>query len=416
MAKRKAGVLRGLNHPWRRVHNVGGRGSVVAPTMSKVAAVIAVLAVTACGSVASRGPASSARSSPSATAAVGQSPESTIPPNSGQIAGNVGYPAGILPAETVYALATDNSRFFTVETAFGQSTYTMLGVAAGDYFVLAVAPASYYLPISAISAARGGGSVYRFPAGFTKSVQCGLSIGCDDHSLISIHVASGTTTSGVAPIDWYAPIGTFPIIPPSGAAPLRQGVPDVPTGSLAGFFPDSVVTFELELMAASATTSRYVASKTDCPVNIACVWTVGRHDGSSAAYYTLQAGSNETTQTCAIYIISTSTGWEFLSGSASGVVCSSNGEPFPSVGQSGQIQMALGEKGCVNVHSTPSLSAKVVACLPAGTAISVDDGPAYVPATPPLPQTDLPWALDYWWHIAGRGWVVHAYVLTRHYG
>jgi hypothetical protein len=379
------------------------------------AAILLLLPIAACGSVASRGPASPVRPSSSAPASSGQSPPATIPADSAQIAGHVAYPAGVLPAQTVYAIATDGSRFYTVETAFGQSTYTMLGVAAGDYFILAVAPASYYFPISAISSARVG-SAYHFPAGYTKAIQCGLSVGCDNHSLISIHVASGTTTSGIDPIDWYAPIGAFPIIPPSGSAPLRQGVPDVPTGSLAGFFPDSVVTAELELMAASATTSRYVASKTDCPVNIACVWTVGRHDGSSAAYYTVQAGSNGTIQTCAVYTIRTSTGWGFLSGSASAVVCSSNGEPFPSVGQSGQIQMALGETGCVNVHSAPSLSAKVVACLRTGTAISIDDGPAYVPATPPLPQSDLPWALDYWWHVAGRGWVVHAYVLTRHYG
>jgi hypothetical protein len=78
--------------------------------------------------------------------------------------------------------------------------------------------------------------------------------------------------------------------------------------------------------------------------------------------------------------------------------------------------MGLGETGCVNVHSAPRLSAKVVGCLPNGTAVTIDDGPAYAAASPPLPQIDLPWALDYWWHIVGRGWVVHAYVLTRHYG
>jgi hypothetical protein len=388
------------------------------------AAILLLLPVVACGSVANRGPASS----PSAPANSGQSPSSNVPADSGQIAGHLSYPAGfavgeagaptgVLPAQTVYAIATQGSRFFTVETAFDQSTYKMVGVAAGDYFVLTVAPASYYVSNVAISAARRGAAAYRFPAGYTKSVQCGLAAGCDDHSLISIHVSAGTTTSGIDPTDWYAPMGALPVIPPAGDAPgYRQDVPDVPIGSLAGYFPDSMVTFELPLMAAVATTSRYVAAKTDCPANIACAWTIGRHDGSSAAYYTVQAGSNGTTQTCAIYTISTSTSWGFLSGSASGVVCSSNGGPFPSVGQSGQIQMALGEKGCVNVHATPSLSAKVVTCLPAGTAISIDDGPAYVPATTPFPNTDLPWALDYWWHVAGQGWVVHAYVVARHYG
>src|SRR5262245_61145074 len=91
-----------------------------------VAALLVLVTISACGTVTSRGPASSAR-------------ESSPPANTGQIAGNVAYPAGVRPAQTVYAVATDGSRFFTVETVFGQPTYTMLGVTPGDYWVLAFA-------------------------------------------------------------------------------------------------------------------------------------------------------------------------------------------------------------------------------------------------------------------------------------
>src|SRR5438034_7072553 len=97
--------------------------------MSRTVAVLLVLvAATACGSVASGGPASSARTSSTVS-----SPSDRPQANTGQIAGTVSYPAGILPAQTVYAIATDGSRFFTVETVFGQRIYTMLGVAPGDY-------------------------------------------------------------------------------------------------------------------------------------------------------------------------------------------------------------------------------------------------------------------------------------------
>jgi hypothetical protein len=375
--------------------------------MSRTAAVIVLLLVTAaCGSVVSRGPASSSRlASPV--------PVSAVPPGSGSISGSVSYPAGVLPAQTIYAIATDGSRFYTVETSFGQSTYTMLGVAPGDYFVFSAAP--NFLPGQPSSSA-GSQSGYRFPAGYTTAVPCGLSIACTDHTPISVHVASGPPTSGVDPVDWYGPNGSFPLIPPSGAAPVRSGVPDYSTVvTPLPLFQD--LKQAMEYVAVAATTARYVPSGSACPVNVACIWMTGEHDGPAAAYFTVEAGSNGTTQNCAIYLVGTSSGWQGLGGYVgSSTVCSLTGAPFPSVGESGQIQMALGETGCVNLHSAPSLSAKVVGCLPKGTVVTIDDGPAYAPASPPLPQVDLPWALDYWWHIAGQGWVVHAYVLTRHYG
>src|SRR6202011_1555227 len=96
--------------------------------------------------------------------------------------------AGVLPAQTIYAITADGSRFFTAETAFGQRTYTLLGVAPGDYFVFSVAPNS--LPGQASSSALSQ-SGYRFPAGYTKAVPCGLSIACSDHTPISVAVAGG---------------------------------------------------------------------------------------------------------------------------------------------------------------------------------------------------------------------------------
>ena len=142
--------------------------------MSKTAAVALLLVTAACGSQVSPGPALSSRLA------------------SGSITGSVGYPAGVLPAQTIYSIATDRSRFYMVETAFGQRTYTMLGVAPGDYYVFSVAPD--FLPYQASSSARSQ-SGYRFPAGYTKAVPCGLSISCTDHTPISVHVAGGATTS-----------------------------------------------------------------------------------------------------------------------------------------------------------------------------------------------------------------------------
>jgi hypothetical protein len=376
--------------------------------MAKLGAVIAaLLIISACGSMTSRGPASSARIPV-------QPSQPPVPTNSGQIAGTVVYPAGgpVRP-QTVYAIATGGSRFFTVETVSGQSTYIMRGVAPGDYFVLTVAPeAPYY----SASSSAGTGQVYRFPAGYTKAVACGLSVACNDHTLVSVRVSAGATTGGIDPTDWYGPPNSFPLIPPSGELPIRAGVPVVLTSGSSTSFPDPKQA--TAYIAAAVTTGRYVTSSDACPINTACVWMTAEQDGQSAAYSTVVAGSNGITQACVIYLVSTSTGWQGLGGDV-GIdsVCSPTGAAFPGVDEHGQIQMGLGQTGCVNVHSTPSLSARVVSCLPDGSPVVVDGGPAYVPASPPLPPIDLPSAtLDYWWHIAGQGWLVHAYLLTRHYG
>jgi hypothetical protein len=68
------------------------------------------------------------------------------------------------------------------------------------------------------------------------------------------------------------------------------------------------------------------------------------------------------------------------------------------------VVLELGETGCVNVRTAPAKTAQVVACLAGGTDVRVDDGPVYVVAGDP------PSTLDVWWHIAGRGWIVHQYL------
>ena len=46
--------------------------------------------------------------------------------------------------------------------------------------------------------------------GYTVAVLCGLTYGCDDHSLVPVEVLGGYLTPGVQVLDWYAPAGTFP--------------------------------------------------------------------------------------------------------------------------------------------------------------------------------------------------------------
>jgi hypothetical protein len=322
----------------------------------------------------------------------------------------------VLPAQTVFAVSTDGSRYFTVETSWGQSAYTMVGVVPGDYHVLSDGPIGLggYDAGSVVSSDARTGAVLHFRAAYTKFVPCGLSISCPDHGLLIVHVAAGQTTSGIDPVDWYDDAGYYIRIPDQYAGHPRPGVIDrVSVGALAFGSERAAGAY----LGDAWTVSRSVGSAAECPPNIACSWVTGVRDGQSAAYVELAAGSNGVIQSCAIYLIRSAAGWIQLGPPGQPTdACDTAGPPFPTVGRSGVITMPIDESGCVRVHISPSIGARVVACLAVGTRITLDDGPAYVVPTPPVPQTDAPYTLAYWWHIAGRGWVVDTYVVTYHYG
>lgn len=71
----------------------------------------------------------------------------------------------------------------------------------------------------------------------------------------------------------------------------------------------------------------------------------------------------------------------------------------PSPGFTGKLQFRT---GCLNVHESPSLSSKIVSCLPSGTQISIDGLPAYADGY-------------LWWHLASQGWAVQTYLWCTEY-
>jgi len=124
--------------------------------------------------------------------------ESEMPANeneNGTIKGTLGYPAEGIPPLEVYALSTtDNSKFFFIKTSQNQNSFEIEDVDPGTYYVLAYSESN-------------------FAGGWTKAVPCGLSVDCNDHSLIEVEVIAGKTTSGVEIKDWYAPENFFPSRP-----------------------------------------------------------------------------------------------------------------------------------------------------------------------------------------------------------
>jgi hypothetical protein len=287
---------------------------------------------------------------------------------------------------TVYAVATDVSRFYYVEkdsygfpVAAGDkewSEYLLEGVAPGDYFVVAAPRDSQ-----------------PWHGGYTKFVRCGGTVACagTDHTLASVHVTAGATVSGIDPSD-----GVDSSLIPSGGPPPIPVIGSVP----------SPPAFQNPKQAAVAYLGdQYVESSSACQVNLACAWLTGERDGQAAAYFTYELGTNGLFRTCKIYLTSTSLGWQLLEQYRN---CYRLTSAFPAVGSTGQIafQPYSFETGCVNVHAAPGLSTRVVACLPEGTSVTIDDGPYYLSE----PTSPLDLTKNYWWQIVNQGWVVHRYL------
>lgn len=127
------------------------------------------------------------------TAMVAPSPSATVEtptatePSLGTITGELGYPSEYIPPLRVVAFDVNSADYYYVETLLNQSTYEITDLPAGTYHVLAYVRD------------EGPG----ISAGYSQAVPCGLTVDCNDHSLIDVLVYPGEVTEGVDPIDYY---------------------------------------------------------------------------------------------------------------------------------------------------------------------------------------------------------------------
>ncbi len=112
----------------------------------------------------------------------------------GVIEGGIAYPAGGLPAMTIYFQRTDSIERYALETEEGWNRYVN-NIPVGEYTVFA----------------RVTGDSSDFGGGYTEAVICGLSADCTDHTLLPVDVKEGKTARNIDIADWYAPSGTFPL-------------------------------------------------------------------------------------------------------------------------------------------------------------------------------------------------------------
>jgi hypothetical protein len=113
-------------------------------------------------------------------------------PGHGVIEGEISYPAGGMPAMTIYFLRTDGSQRFALETEEGWDHYAN-ELPAGDYYVFA--------RVTGDESDSGGG--------YTAAAVCGLD--CEDHTLVQVNIEEGKALRDINILDWYAPAGTFPL-------------------------------------------------------------------------------------------------------------------------------------------------------------------------------------------------------------
>ena len=93
--------------------------------------------------------------------------------------------------------------------------------------------------------------------------------------------------------------------------------------------------------------------------------------------------------TALIFLSYDSAGWHYVNSG-----CVQNGGFMP-----GNLAHVFVASGCVNVRTSPSLTAGVVACLTANTQVAVDSAPVYSDG-------------HIWWHLGGKGWMVHDYLVA----
>jgi hypothetical protein len=136
-------------------------------------------------------------------------PTFTPEPSAGTVTGKLSYPSEFIPAMRVVLFSLTDGNAYFVDTAKDQAEYS-IEVPAGTYYVV-----SY--PFEGVAGTSGEADSYTlgggpFAGGYTQMVPCGLSVGCDDHTLLPMTVATGQTVQA-DPGDWYAPYGTFPPMP-----------------------------------------------------------------------------------------------------------------------------------------------------------------------------------------------------------
>ena len=110
---------------------------------------------------------------------------------SGKLSGSLCYPSDYLPAMTVYAREIHSGKTHSLKTQQNQKYFTFENLPFGAYQVYAYT----------LESLRGDGS--KGSGAYTQMVPCGLTVACQDHTLIAVQVSKALQQDSVQVCDWY---------------------------------------------------------------------------------------------------------------------------------------------------------------------------------------------------------------------
>ena len=115
----------------------------------------------------------------------------------GVVKGTLCYPSDYIPPMTIYLKNQDTKKVYRQVTKQNQKSFSFKEIPDGKYVAFAYTLDETLVDNQNQTSKAGGG--------YTQFVPCGLSVECDDHSLIVVNVTNGIA-SGIQICDWYGAI------------------------------------------------------------------------------------------------------------------------------------------------------------------------------------------------------------------
>jgi len=316
----------------------------------------------------------------------------------GEIAGTLLYPGGKHPGMIVYAIRTDGGK----PSTFAYHLFARNdAIAGGEPFGMTVVPGTYHLV--AYTVAGSSGPHVGAMAGIGG---CMGNPNCQPTwSLSTVTVGSSQLVNQVEIGDWSPPIDQVPPEPR-----LVQYVTVPPRAWPASDSPAFSTAADAAMYGAGR--SYYRSALGSCPAvdpdrPPACLSFESMKLGTNAAYIRGRLGDAQHAIPVWIYLFQDAAGWHYMNSFTE--PATGQGSP-PRLGQQGTIQTGSEGGGCATVRIRPGIYQQTTGCLRNGTSVSIDDGPVYMDD---LPGSDGVHGGLLWWHLAGKGWVPHEFVMPQ---
>ncbi|MCM2302932.1 MAG: hypothetical protein NDI80_09945 [Flavobacteriaceae bacterium] len=113
----------------------------------------------------------------------------------GTVKGTLCYPSDYIPAMNVYLKNNENGKTYSLLIKENQQTFKFKKILEGKY-------SAYAYTISEINTDFNN-QTSKASGGYTQAVPCGLTVNCNNHSLINFNVKKGKTTKAIQICDWY---------------------------------------------------------------------------------------------------------------------------------------------------------------------------------------------------------------------